>query len=170
MHVQRGAVDVAIKVELHRDVGLARLRARRHQRNAGNGRKGALKRRGDRGRHRLGVGARQLRGNVDGREVHAGQRRDRQLHVSENAEDDKRHHQQCRHHRSADAEFRKRHYELPFFGAASRVSTRAPLVRASAPSVTTVSPPLRPESTISRPSCDRPSSTLRIFATPSSTI
>ena len=61
LHVERRAVDVAVEVELHDDAGDAEARRRRHHRDAGDRREGALQRSGDRGGHRVGAGAGQLR-------------------------------------------------------------------------------------------------------------
>ena len=115
LHVEGGAVDVAIKIELHRDVRTAIGRTRGHQVDAGNLREGALERRDNGCRHGLRVGAGQLRCDGNRREVDARQRRQRQFHVAENAEHDERHHQQCRHHRAANTEFGKRHQMPSFF-------------------------------------------------------
>ena len=114
LNVERGAVDVAIQIELHRDVRPAIGRTRRHEADARNGGEGALKRRDHRRGHGLGIGAGQTRVDRHRREIDAGQGRDRQFHIAENSEDDERHHQQRRHHGTTDAKFRERH-QIPSF-------------------------------------------------------
>ena len=79
LHVEGGAVDVAVKVELHDDVGVAVRRARRHQRHARDRCERALERSSDRSRHRLGIRARQLGGHRDRRVIDARQGRDGKL-------------------------------------------------------------------------------------------
>ena len=56
-----------------------------------------------------GAGARQGRGDRDGREIDPRQRRDRQQAEAEDAERDDRRRDQRRHHRPADTEFGERH-------------------------------------------------------------
>ena len=104
LHVERGAIDVAVEVELQNDRGVAERRRRGHRRDAGDGRELALEDRGDRCRHRLGAGARQLRGDLDGREVDARDGGDWKLLVAEDAGDDEGRHHQDGHHRAANAE------------------------------------------------------------------
>ena len=142
LHVERGAVDVAVEVELHDDVGRAEHRRRGHHVDAGDRREGALERAGDRGRHRVRAGAGQRGGDRDGREVDARQRRrpeagdsrtGRRRRTTASAD--------CRHHRPADAEFGQRHVSSLRL-AALRAATLAPSVSSSAPSTTTVSSPV----------------------------
>jgi hypothetical protein len=78
LHVARGAVDVAVEVELERDRGLANGRRRCHLGHVGDLAEPALERARDARRHGLRTCARQCRGDGDGREVDLGQRRDRQ--------------------------------------------------------------------------------------------
>src|SRR5712672_2231855 len=82
--------------ELNRELGEAK-RARRGQlRHAGNLGQLLLERRRHRGRHRLGIGARQLRGNLDRREIDVRQSRDRQQPVRDQpAQQQPRHQQRC---------------------------------------------------------------------------
>ena len=103
LHVERGAVDVTVEVELQDDRGVSERRGRGHRRHAGDGRELPLEDRGDRGSHRLGAGAGKLGRHLDGRKVDARHRGDRQVLVAEDAGDDERRHQQDGHHRAADA-------------------------------------------------------------------
>ena len=104
LHVERGAVDRAVEVELQDDRGVSERRRRGHRRDAGDGRELALEDRGDRRRHGLGAGARKLGGDLDGRELDARHGRDGKLLVAEGAGDDERRHDQDGHDRAADAE------------------------------------------------------------------
>ena len=61
LHVLRGGVDVAVQIELQRDVRAALRVARADRRDAGNRRELLLERRRDRRRHRLRAGAGQVR-------------------------------------------------------------------------------------------------------------
>ena len=102
LHVLGGGVDVAIEVELHGDRGAARCRCRRHLRDARNLRELPLERLRDRRRHRLGAGAGQGRRDLDGREIDLRQRRDRQVHVGDHADEHEADHHQRRADRVAD--------------------------------------------------------------------
>ena len=62
----------------------------------------ALERRGDQRRHRLGAGARQLRRDLDGREIDLRQRRDRQRPIAERAAEHQRDPEQRGRDRPAD--------------------------------------------------------------------
>ena len=57
LHVARGAVDVAVEVELQRDARLADAALRGHLGDVGDLAEMAFERLGDAGRHRLGAGA-----------------------------------------------------------------------------------------------------------------
>jgi hypothetical protein len=151
LHVERCAVDVPVEIELQDDVGEAAARLRRHRRDRRNRREHALERRGDGRGHGFRAGTGQIRRHRDGREVDAGQGGDRQLSIAEHAKDQKRQHQQRRHHRSTDAELRQRHQLASFFGS-PRTSTLAPSVNRLAPSTTSVSTPLSPSRMTTRPS------------------
>ena len=109
---------------------------------------------GDRGRHGFRAGARQLRLDLDGREVDPRQRGDREQPVGEHAEHDERRRDQRRHNRPADAELGRFMGQDPAGALALRGATLAPLVRRSWPSVTTVSPPCRPLSSTVSFCCD----------------
>eukprot|EP01022_Parablepharisma_sp_SALTPOND_P004192 TRINITY_DN118_c0_g1_i1.p1 TRINITY_DN118_c0_g1~~TRINITY_DN118_c0_g1_i1.p1 ORF type:complete len:1977 (+),score=693.89 TRINITY_DN118_c0_g1_i1:34526-40456(+) len=78
LHVQCSGIDVAVQVELQGDLGAAQGTLRGHLREAGNERELALQRLGHIGGHGLGTAAGQLRGDLDGREVHLRQRCHRQ--------------------------------------------------------------------------------------------
>ena len=83
LHILRGTVDIAFQVELQSDGGKAEGRGRGHRLQRWNLAELALQRRRDQLRHRIGVGARQLGGDLDGREVNLRQGRDRQGGVTE---------------------------------------------------------------------------------------
>ena len=59
LHVARRGVDVAVQVELQRDAGRAERAGRGHLGDAGDAPELPLQRRGHRGRHGFGAGARQ---------------------------------------------------------------------------------------------------------------
>ena len=86
LHVDRGAVDVAVEIELQRDVGAARAARRGHRVEAGDGRELALERAGDRRRHRAGIAARQAGADVERRVVDLRQIADRQRAIGDDAE------------------------------------------------------------------------------------
>ncbi len=85
LHVLRGGIDVAIESELQRDLADAEGRGRRHGGERRDLPELALQRRGHQVGHGLGVGARQLRRDLDGREVDLRQRGDRQPPIAEPA-------------------------------------------------------------------------------------
>src|SRR6185312_12054156 len=95
-------------------------------------------------RHCFRAGAGKLRRDLDGREIHGRQGRHRQQPIGENAENDQRRRHQRRQHRAANTGFRDIHAQLPAT-LGVRTLTRVPLDSSNCPSVTTVSPPLRPE-------------------------
>ena len=79
LHVTRRAVDLAVEVELNRDVGVAERRGRGDLGDAGDLAKAPLQRRGHRRRHDRRIGARPARRDADGREFdgrHAGDRQE----------------------------------------------------------------------------------------------
>ena len=78
LHVLRGGIDVAVEHELQRDLADAVGRRRRHGGERRDLPELALERRRHQVGRRLGVGARQLRRHLDGREIDLRQRRDRQ--------------------------------------------------------------------------------------------
>ena len=78
LHVLRGGVDVAVQIELQRDLADAEGTRRGHRRQRRDLAELALQRRGHQRRHRVGAGAGKLRGHLDGGEVDLRQRRDRQ--------------------------------------------------------------------------------------------
>ena len=83
LHVLRGGVDVAPEVELQRDLAEPVGARRGHGRQRRDLPELALQRGGDQRRHGLRVGARQLRRDLDGREVDLRQRRDGQPEIAE---------------------------------------------------------------------------------------
>ncbi len=113
LYVERRGVDVAVEVELNRDLGRSRHARRGHRGDAGDRRKLPL----DRGRHRrgddLGVRTRKRGRDVDRREVYTRQCRDRQQAIAEYARHDDRHHQKRRQHRPANAKFEEVHRQEP---------------------------------------------------------
>ena len=74
-----GGVDVAVEVELQRDLRVREARDARHLRQRRHLAELALERRRHRRRHRVGARARQVRRDDDGRVVDLRQRRDGQL-------------------------------------------------------------------------------------------
>ena len=78
LDVARGGVDVPVEIELQRDRRRPERARRGHLGQPGDASEAALERRRDRGGHRLRARARELRAHLDGREVDARQRRDRQ--------------------------------------------------------------------------------------------
>ena len=109
LDVLGGRVDVALQSELHGDVRSALRIGRAHLLHARDGRELALERRGHRGSHRLGAGARQRRGDLDGRVVHAGQRRHRQRAKTHDSEQKNREGRKRRHHRPFNENAREVH-------------------------------------------------------------
>ena len=79
LHVARGAVDIAIQIELQGDAGRAERARRGHLGHIGDNPEMTLQRRRHRLRHRLGAGAGHLREDRDRREIDLRQRRYRQL-------------------------------------------------------------------------------------------
>ena len=75
LHVLGGGVDVAVEIELQRDLADAERTRRRHQRERGNLAEIALERRRHQRRHGVGAGARQLGRDLDGGEIDLRQRR-----------------------------------------------------------------------------------------------
>ena len=107
LHVLRRRVDVAVEIELQRDLADPE-RARRDQiRERGNLPELPLQRRGHQRRDHVGARARKLRGHLDGREVDLRQRRDRQPEVSEQPAQHHRDPEQRRRDRAVDE--RRRH-------------------------------------------------------------
>ncbi len=99
LHILRGAVDVAVEVELQRDLADAEGARRRHRLQRRDLAELPLKRSGHQRGDGVGIGARQLRRHLDGREIDLRQRRDRQPPVAETA---------AQHHRDAEQRGRDR--------------------------------------------------------------
>ena len=116
LHVARGAVDVAVEIELHRDAGGAERTARGQLGDPRDLAEPALERRRDRRRHGLGVGARPAGGDADGREVHRRHAGDRQEAIRHDADEQQADGQQRGADRSADeglGEVRQAHAVTP---------------------------------------------------------
>jgi hypothetical protein len=92
LHIERGGIDVAIKIELDRDLGRAGRARRSHRGDAGDRRKLPLDGSRDGRRHDFRVRTRQVRIDVDGREIDARQRGYGEQAIAENAGHDDRHH------------------------------------------------------------------------------
>ncbi len=112
LHVLRGAVDVAREIELDGDSAVPERAARRHFRDAGNLSELAFQRLGNGGRHGFGIGARQLRRHLNGREVHLRQRGDGEERISGGSDEQDRRHQQRRRDRPLDERRREAHCAL----------------------------------------------------------
>ena len=98
LHVARGAVDVAVDVELHGDVGRSEIARRGHFRHARDAPELAFERRGHRRRHILGAAPRQIGLHRNRREIHLRQRRHGKLAESHRpGKRDRRHHQRRCH-------------------------------------------------------------------------
>ncbi len=147
LYVHRRQVDIAVVVELQRDGGASQGTGRADHRDAGNGGKLLLQRRGHRGGHAVRAGAGQAGGDVDGGGVEAGQRGDRQFLIGDQAGHHQRQAQQHRHHRTADAEFGDLHHWPPLAGPALAGRTLSPGRRLRPPLDTTASPTLSPLTT-----------------------
>ncbi len=106
LHVDGGAVEAAVQVELERDLRRAERVDRGHRLEAGDHRELVLERRRDRRAHRLGTGAGQLRRDQQRREVDVGQVADRQRAIRDQAEQRDRRHQQAGGDRPLDESFR----------------------------------------------------------------
>ena len=102
LHVARGAVDVAVEIELQRDAGLADAALRSHLGDVGDLAEMALQWFGDAGGHGLGTCARKLRTDRNGGEVDLRQRRHRQFGKSEHTRECDAKCQQRGRHRPVD--------------------------------------------------------------------
>jgi hypothetical protein len=98
LHVLSRRIDGAAAAELQRDLGKLGGAARRHLRQVGNLAELPFERRRDGAGDRLRIGAGQLRGDLDRRRVDIRQSRHRQQLVTEQSEQQDRHHQ----HRGGD--------------------------------------------------------------------
>ena len=90
LHIARGAVDVAVEIELEDDAGGSGAGGRGHLIDAGDAGELALERRGDGGGHGLGVGAGQRCADGDDGVLDLGQRGDGKKFVGDGAGDDDR--------------------------------------------------------------------------------
>src|SRR5262249_31342864 len=102
LHVARGAVDVAVEVELKRNPRLADAALRGHLRHIGDLAEMALQRLGDAGGDGLGTGAWKLRTDGNGREIDLRQWRDGELGESERAGERNAEREQRRCYRAVD--------------------------------------------------------------------
>ena len=110
LHVLGGAVQAAVQAELQIDAGRALGAGRGHLVDALDGGELVLQGRCDRGRHGVGVRARQARHHRDGGKVHIGQVGDRQVGIAIGAED----HHGRHHQRGHDGTFDKRQRQIHF--------------------------------------------------------
>ena len=83
LHVLRGGVDVAVEIELQRDLRQAERRLRRHGRERRDLTELALERGRDQRSDRVGIGAGQPCRDLDGRKIDLWQRRNRKARISE---------------------------------------------------------------------------------------
>ncbi len=102
LHVLLGRVDVAIQIELQRDLGVAEARYRGHLAERRHLAELSFERRGHRRGHGLRTGSRQRRGHHDGGIVHLGQRGHGKLAVTEQAGQQQPDGQQRCRHRTPD--------------------------------------------------------------------
>ena len=109
LHVLCGTVDIAIEIELQRNLADAERARRVHRRQRRDLPKLALQRRRDQRGDHVGAGARQLRRHLDGREIDLRQRRDWQRPVTQRTADQERDPQQRGRDRPADERFRDAH-------------------------------------------------------------
>ncbi len=149
LHVLPRRVDVAVEIELNDDRGGAERALRRELGDARNLRELPLERRGDRGGHGLRACALERGGDLNRGKVHLRQGRDRQKRIGDHAHECQRRHQQRGCDRPADEWFGDVH-ELPADPAIGGEVYVTVALRWSryCPSVTTRSPPERPEVTI----------------------
>ena len=143
LHVLRGRVDVPAEVELQHDVRAA-LRAGRIDRvQPGDGGELLFERQRDRRRHGLRARAGEAGAHLDGGEVHRRQIADRQQPVRHRAEHDDPQHDEGGRDRAFDKQGSDVH-DVVFWPAAFLTLTRLPGTSRRWPSVTTVSPLVRP--------------------------
>ena len=74
-------LDILSQIKLNHDLGRTQRAHRRHLRDAGDLPELGLQRHRDRGRHRLGAGARERRGDLDGWKIDLRKRGDRQERI-----------------------------------------------------------------------------------------
>ncbi len=151
LHVLPRRVDVAIEIELNDDRGGAERAQGRELGDSRNLRELPLERRGDRGGHGLRACALERGGDLNGGKVHLRQGSDRQKRIGDQSHERQRRHQQRGCDRPANEWFGDVH-ELPADPATCGEVNVTGALRWSryCPSVTTRSPPERPEVTIVR--------------------
>ncbi|MGY4459699.1 hypothetical protein ACVWYI_003659 [Bradyrhizobium sp. LB13.1] len=159
LHVIGGAVDAAVEVELDRDRRGAQIARRGHLGDARDLGELPFERLGHRRGHGLRAAARQIGGDLDGREVHLRQWRDRQQGIGDETDEENAGHQQ----RGADGITDERcrnpsriHSCRTLFWAgsvlATAVETRLPGWTLNWPPVITCCPGVSPSSMTERPS------------------
>ena len=109
LDVARRRVDVAVQVELDRDVRRAERGGRGHFGDAGDPAELALERGRNGGRHGVGARAREPRLDADGGKLDLRQRRDRKELVGDGAREGDRHGQERRGDRPVDERRREAH-------------------------------------------------------------
>src|SRR5262249_27184771 len=151
VHVLPRRVDVAVEIELNDDRGGAERAQGRELGDAGDLRELPLERRGDRGGHGLGACALERGGDLNGGKIHLRQGSDRQKRIGGQGHECQGRHQPRGCDRPANEWFGDIH-ELPADPAICGEVYVTGALRWSryCPSVTTRSPPERPEVTIVR--------------------
>ena len=129
LHVLRGGVDVAVEVELQRDLADAERARRGHRLQRRDLAELAFERRGDQRGDGVGIGAGQLRRDLDGREIDLRQRRNRQPPIAENAAEHHRDAEQRSRDRPVDEGRRDAHCGAFVVGPALPRCRRSPLPR-----------------------------------------
>jgi hypothetical protein len=109
LHVDGGAVDVAIEIELQRDVGAAGAAARHHRVEARDRRELPLERARDRRGHRARIAAGEAGVDVQRGVIHLRQIAHRQRAIGDDAEQRDARHQQAGGDRTADEDLREVH-------------------------------------------------------------
>ncbi len=155
------SVDLAVQIELQRDLGVAKCARRRHLGETRNLAELEFERRRDRRRHGLRIGTRQLRRDLKRRIVDVRQRCDRQQRIGDQAADQKADHQERGRDRPLDEGCGYVHGMIACCAccaaassAASpcRIVTWVPGSSRYCPSITTCSPAFSPESISASPS------------------
>ncbi len=120
LNVARGAVDVAIYVELQNDARLSEAARGGHLRHMRDLAEPPLERRGDAGRHDLRPGAGELRRHHDRRKIDLRKRRDGQIEKGERAGQHDPDRDENRADRTHDEDGRKAHPEISSTAIAAR--------------------------------------------------
>ena len=159
LHVLGRRIDVAVELELNDDRRRAERAQRGELRDPGDLCELPLERSGDRRCHGFGARPLKARGDLDGGEVHLGQRRDRQERIGGEPHECERRHDKGGGNRPADEWFGKVHEAPPdaATGGGAMV-TGAPRLSLYCPPVTTRSPSCSPDDTTARSFVVGPSS------------